>query len=122
MITICVVLEEGYESTFEHLAFRQLKGAYGCNLVAVPHNFPTLQEALDSLDMPKVFMLPPGRVESTPYRDYVMPEGDVAFILGSPQETLVGYVGDNQALHIDTPHPVDMMSISIAGVILYGHG
>ena len=122
MITICAVLETGYQSSFEHLAFRQLKGAYGCRLVCVPHDFLTLQEALDSLNMKKVFMLPRGRVDSSDFDEWKMPAEDVAFILGSPQETLVSFVGDNTALHIATPIPgPDLMAVCVAGIILHVH-
>ena len=88
MITILSLLEDGYESTFEHLAFRQLKGAYGCKLVCVPHDYPTLQEALDKTVGTKIFMLPPGRTNSTEFKDFVLPEEDIVFVFGSPQENL----------------------------------
>ena len=120
MITILAILEEGYESSFEHLAFRQLKGAYGCKLICVPHDFATLDEALESVDN-KVFMLPPNRVESTEFKDYKI-KGDTTFILGSPQETLKNYVGDNVALHITTKGNSDMMAVCVAAQVLYVYG
>lgn len=125
MITILVVLEKGYESSFEHLAFRQLKNAWGVNLCCVPHDCETLEEALDLVSNDTlVYMMLPGRVEhSTEFKDFVLPSGDVTFVLGSPQENLVNYVGNDIALHITTPNPsVDMMAVCVAGIILNEYG
>ena len=117
------MLEKGYESSFEHLAFRQLQGAYGCRLITVPHDYPTLQEALDSVNGEKIFMLPPGRVDhSQEFKDYELPDEDVTFVFGSPQESLVSYVGNHTALHITTLMPPDMMAVCVAGIVLYVHG
>jgi hypothetical protein len=124
MLTVLVNLEDGYESTFEHLAFRQLKGAYGCNLVSVGHDFATFQEALDFVVGTKVFLVPPGKTpRSTEYADWTPPEGDLVFCFGSPQEHMLDYIGNDTALHITTPDPtVDMMALSVAAIVLYGHG
>jgi hypothetical protein len=122
MLTILAVLEKGYESSFEHLAFRQLKAAYGCGLVCVPKDFPTLGDALEKTPGKKVFLLPPGRVDSEEFDDFELPDGDVVFVFGSPQETLAGYVGDNVALHITTPGQADMMAVCVAAQVLYGYG
>jgi hypothetical protein len=116
------MLEKGYESSFEHLTFRQLKSAYQVNLITVPHDFATLQEGLDAAVGTKVFMVPPGRVDhSTEFKNWVPPEGDLVFCFGSPQENLVKYVGDDIALHITTPKPADMMSVCVAAMVLYVH-
>jgi len=123
MITILSMLEEGYESSFEHLAFRQIKGAYGCKLICVPHHYTTMQEALDAAIGTKIFMLPPGRVDhSVEFKDLVLPEGDVVFVLGSPTENLISYVGDNASTHISTIDGIDLMAVCIAGIIMYVHG
>jgi len=124
MITILSMLEAGYESSFEHLAFRQLKGAFYCNLACVPHDYPTMQGALDAVSGTKIFMMPPGRSErSTEFADFVLPEGDVAFVLGSPQDSLLSYANRaSEILHITTPGGADMMSVSVAAIILYVHG
>jgi len=114
------MLEDGYESTYEHLAFRQLKGAYGCKLISIPHDYPTLQEGLDAAIGTKIFMVPPGRVlGSVEYSEYTIAGGDVVFIFGSPQEPLTSYVGDEVALHITTPNQVDMMAVCVAAQVLY---
>ena len=115
------MLESGYESSFEHLAFRQLKGAYMCGLICVPHDYPTLNEALESVSGQKVFMLPSGRVNSTEFREFT-PEDDVTFVFGSPQENLVNYVGDDIALHIPTKGQSDMMAVCVAAQVLHVHG
>ena len=114
------MLEDGYESTYEHLAFRQLKGAYLCTLINVPHDFATLQEALDGSVGTKLFMVPPGRVEtSVEFDPASLPAGDLVFVFGSPQESLATYVGDDIALHITTPNPtVDMMAVCVAAIVL----
>lgn len=122
MITILSMLEKGYESSFEHLAFRQLKGAYQCNLVCVPHNYSTLSEALDNVKGTKIFMLPPGRVTSEEFSNFKLPEGDVVFVFGSPQENLVKYVNNDIALHITTKGSSDMMSVCVAAQVLYVYG
>lgn len=122
MITILTMLEKGYESSFEHLAFRQLKGAYGCKLACVPHDYPTLQEALDNVPGKKVFLLPPGRINSVEFADWPLPDEDVVFVFGSPQEDLVKYVGDSSALHITTKSPSVMMAVCVAAQVLYVHG
>ena len=121
-ITILAVLEVGYESSFEHLAFRQLKGAYMCNLICVPHHFETLDIALKNAPGTKVFMLPPGRVDSKEFSDFELPDGDVTFIFGSPQETLKTFVGNDIALHITTAGLSDMMAVCVAAQVLYVHG
>jgi hypothetical protein len=123
MITLLGVLEKGYESTFEHLAYRQIRGAYLCRLVCVPHDYPTLQEALDKVSGTKVFLLPPGRVtHSTEFAEFVMPEGDVVFCFGSPQETMVKFIGEDIVLHITTTGTADMMAVTVAGMVMYVHG
>lgn len=123
MITILSMLEEGYESSFEHLAFRQLKGAYQCNLVCVPHNYSTFQEALDNTAGEKVFMVPPGRVaHSTEFSEYA-PTGDEVFCFGSPQESMASYISENDtALHITTPEATDIMAVCVAGIVLNEYG
>lgn len=123
MIKIITMLEDGYESTFEHLAFRQLKNAYQISLICVPHDYLTLGGALFAESVGElVFMVPPGRVPSTEFADY-MPVTDVTFVFGSPQENLVSYISDEIALHITTPNPsVDMMAVCVAAQVLHVHG
>ena len=123
MITILSMLEKGYESSFEHLTFRQLQGAYKCKLICVPHHFPTMQDGLDAAVGTKVFMVPPGRVErSTEFNDWTPPAGDLVFVFGSPQESLTSYVGNDVALHITTKGSSDMMAVCVAAQVLYVHG
>lgn len=124
MITILSMLEDGYESSFEHLAFRQIKGAYQCELICVPHHYATFQEALDNAVGTKIFMLPPERVNhSIEFKDFVLPEGDAVFCFGSPQESMIDYVTENDiALHITTHDNIDMMAVCVAGIVMYVHG
>ncbi len=124
MITILSMLEEGYESSFEHLAFRQLKGAYLCNLVCVPHDYATLSEALSATAGKKIFMVPPGRViDSVEFSGYVLPEEDVVFVFGSPQESLVSHITPSDTvLHIETPGDSVMMAVCVAAIVLEEHG
>ena len=123
MITILSMLEKGYESSFEHLSFRQLKGAYRCKLICIPHDYATLQEGLDAAIGKKFFMVPPGRVDrSVEFEDAWIPNEDVVFVFGSPQENLVRYVGDDDVLHITTEGSSDMMAVCVAAQVLYVHG
>jgi len=117
------MLEKGYESSFEHLAFRQLKGAYDCKLVCVPHNYDTMQEALDAQTGLLVFMVPVGRVDNSQnFDDWTMPEGDVVFVFGSPQENLTSFIHESTALHVATPAPIDMMAVCVAAQVLHVYG
>ena len=124
MITLLSMLEEGYLSSFEHLAFRQLKGAYGCNLISIPHDYPTLQDGLDAAIGTKVFLCPPGRVvHSVEMKDATLPSGDVVFVFGSPQEDLTSFITETDIVyHITTPNPVDIMAVSAAGIVLNEYG
>jgi len=100
-----------------------LKGAYQCNLVCVPHDFATMQEALAATAGKKVFLMPPGRVEtSVEFADWVMPNEDIVFVFGSPQDNLVSSLGADEALHITTQGTADMMAVCVAGVVMYVHG
>ena len=123
MITILSMLEKGYESSFEHLTFRQLQGAYRVNLVCVPHHFATMEAALAKVKGTKIFMVPPDRfLHSTEFSDWTPPKGDLVFVFGSPQEDLVSYIGGDIALHITTKGNSDMMSVCVAAMVLYVHG
>jgi len=118
-ITICGHLEDGYESSMEHLVWRQLKGAFGVKLLLAPKDYPTLEELIDSLKDKKVFLIPPGRVESQDFKDYKFPEGDINFIFGKPGDNLVRYVKEgDDVVSIYTPNNVDMMAVSAVGIIL----
>jgi hypothetical protein len=120
MKTVLAYLEEGYEVTYEHLAFRQLKGAYQCELVCIGHDFDTPEEALASVTGTKVFLLPPGRSNlSVEMADFVHPEGDVVYIFGRPSESMVRFIEEGDlAVHITTPGATDMMAVSVAGIVL----
>jgi hypothetical protein len=123
MITILSMLEKGYESSFEHLTFRQLQGAYRIKLICVPHNFVTMEDALLEAEGTKIFMVPRGRwPHSTEFKEWTPPAGDLVFVFGSPQENLVKYINDDFALHITTKGYSDMMSVCVAAMVLYVHG
>lgn len=124
MITILSMLEAGYESTYEHLTFKQVAGAYIVKLITIPHNYPTFQEGLDAAVGTKVFMVPPGRVaHSTDFSLWTPPPGDLVFCFGSPQESMKPYITPGDiALHINTPFAADMMAVCVAGIVLYVHG
>ncbi len=120
MITICGILEDGYEPTMEHLIWRQLKGAYDVKLVLVPLSFSTMREAIESLEGKNVFLIPPNRVAvSIDFNDYKLPKGDVNFIFGKPGDNLVKYVTEyDDVVSIHTPNNVDMMAVSVVGIVL----
>lgn len=119
MITVIGMLENGWESNMEHLVWRQLKGAWRFNLVLVPIDHPTLEEALAANEGERVFLIPPGRTPSIDLRDYRPPEGDVVYVFGRPGENLVRYVRDDDAVvSIATPGATDMMAISVVGIVL----
>ena len=119
MVTICGILEDGYESTMEHLMWRQLKGAYGVNLVLVPFHYPTMEEALDSLKGDKVFLIPPERVESQNFKDYNFPKEDVNYIFGKPGNNLVKYLKEeDDVVSLHTPNNVDLMAVCMVGIVL----
>lgn len=119
MITLLAYLEEGYESSFEHLAFRQLKGAYRCGLVCIGHDYTSPEEALESVKGTKIFMLPPGRLaRSVEFPEFELPP-DPVFIFGRPGETMVRFIGpEDLAVHITTPGKADMMAVTVAGIVL----
>lgn len=104
----------------ELLVWRQLKGAWKVPLVLVPKDFSTMEEALDAhKEYKKVFFIPPGRIESTDFRDFTLPEGDVIFVFGKPGENLVRFVHDDDSVvSIYTPGNTDMMAISVVGIAL----
>jgi hypothetical protein len=56
------------------------------------------------------------------FADFVPPEGDLVFCFGSPQETMVKFIGEEIALHITTPGTADMMAVTVAGMVMYVHG
>ena len=119
MITLIGMLEVGWEEDFEHLVWRQLKGAWKVNLKLIGHHYETMEEALESHDGPKVFLIPPGRTESIDFKDYIPPNGDIAYIFGRPGDTLVKYIQeDDVVISIHTPGKTDMMAISVVGIIL----
>jgi len=59
---------------------------------------------------------------SVEFSDFVLPEGDIVFCFGSPQETMVNFIGEEIALHITTPGSADMMAVTVAGMVMYVHG
>jgi hypothetical protein len=124
MITLVSMLEKENDLTFEHLCWRQMKGAYQCNLISVGYDCDTMEEALDMTVGTRVFMIPPGRVDhSIDMADYTPPTGDVVYIFGRPGDNLVSYVREEDTVvHITTPVIVDMMAVTVAGIILYEYG
>jgi hypothetical protein len=119
MITICGMLEKGWESNMEHLVWRQLKGAFGVNLILVPFHYKTMEEALKNLKGKKVFLIPPGRIKSINFYNYKKPIGDVNYIFGRPGDNLVRYVTDkDDVVSVHTPNNTDLMAISVVGIIL----
>lgn len=129
MITILTMLEAGYESTYEHLAFKQLSYAMQTNLTSIPHDYATFQEGLDAATGTRIFMTPPGRVaHSTEFKDWTPPAGDLVFCFGSPQNDMTSYITPTCiALHISKTKndslllPADMMAVCVAGIVVYGH-
>lgn len=114
------MLEKGYESTFEHLQWRQIKNAFDVNLVLVPHHYETMEEALASLNGKNIFLIPPGRIESIDMKDYELPKGDVNFIFGRPTDNLTKYVtSDDDVISFYTPKETDLMATTMAGIVLY---
>ncbi len=89
-------------------------------MVLVPKDYDTMEQALEAYsDHKKVFLIPPGRIESIDLKDFTLPEGNVLFIFGSPQENLVRYVTDQDTVvSIHTPGKADMMAISVVGIVL----
>jgi hypothetical protein len=119
LVTICGSLERGYESSMEHLTWRQLKGAYGVKLVLAPLHYPSLDEMIPNLKGKKIFFIAPGRTESEDFKDYVFPEGDINLIFGTATENLVRFVTeDDDVVSIHTPHTSVLMSTSVIGIIL----
>ncbi len=119
MITLIGMLEIGWEENFEHLVWRQLKGAWQVELKLVGHHYETMEQALDSHTGHKIFFIPPGRIESIDFNDFQPPEGDIAYIFGRPGDNLVKYIRENDmVVSIHTPGQTDMMAISVVGIIL----
>jgi len=118
-ITICGVLEDGYESTMEHLIWRQLKGAFGVKLLLAPKDFPTMRELVHSLKGRRIFFIPPGRMKSLDFYTYELPDGDVNLIFGRPGDNLVKYVrNEDDVVSIHTPNGTDMMAVSTVSIAL----
>jgi hypothetical protein len=123
MITLLGYLEDGYDCTFEQLAWRQMKAAWDVELLLVGHGYDTVQEALDVAQGHRVFLEPPGRIgRSEEFSDWLSPADDLVFIFGRPGESMVSYIREEDtALHITTPRNTDMMAITVAGIVLYEH-
>lgn len=118
-ITICGSLEKGYESSMEHLAWRQLKGAYGVKLVLAPLHYPSLDEMIPNLKGKKIFLIPPGRTESKDFREYSFPDGEINLIFGTARESLARFVtDDDDVVSIHTHKNTDLMATSTVGIIL----
>lgn len=122
MITVVAMLEDGYESTMEHLCWRQIRAAFKVNrLICIGHDCQTMTQALCrvSPEDRRVFVVPPGRTpKSVEFDDYSVPES-VVFIFGKPGNNLVKYIAErDDAVHITTPGPADLMAITVAGMIL----
>ena len=116
------MLEVNWKEGFEHLVWRQLKGAWLVNLKLIGHDYETMEEALESHNGPKVFFVPPERTESIDFKDYIPPKGDIAYIFGKPGDNLVKYIReDDMVVSIHTPGKSDMMAISVVGIILNEH-
>jgi hypothetical protein len=123
-IRVCGALEIGYAGDMEHLVWRQLKGAYGVELVLAPRDYPTMQDLIDNLTGKKIFLIPPGRMESKDLDTYELPDDEeINFIFGRPGDNLVKYVKEeDDVVSIHTPNDVDMMAISTAGIVLNRYG
>ena len=123
MITILTMLETGFDNSYEHNTFQQLKGAWGSKLISIPHDYDTFQEGLDAAVGTKVFMMRPGRYAgSTKFEEWSKPDGDLVFCFGSPVESLISFIKEGDtALHITTPFDADMMAVCVAGIVMYVH-
>lgn len=103
----------------EHLTWKQIEGAFGVELLLAPIDFPTMKELIDSLEGKKVFLIPPGRIESHDFAEYKFPKGDINFIFGRPGNNLVRHVTkEDDVVSVHTPNAVDMMAISTVGIVL----
>lgn len=118
MITLCGILEAGYEDGIEHRIWRQLRGAYKVNLALVPHDYESMEAALRTVRGHRVFLIPPGRVQSVELKAFRPPE-HVVYVFGRPGENLVRYIRDGDSvISIETPGNSDMMAVTVAGIVL----
>lgn len=78
--------------------WRQLKGAFRINkIIAVPGDFDTMRQALDSVQGDRVFLEPRGAFPVT-----AIPDGDIVLVLGNTAENNLAYAGDDETYVIAT--------------------
>ena len=123
MLTLCGMLEAGYDITLEHLIWRQMKGAFGVNLILARHDFPTIDDAIASLPPdPRVLLIPPGslgELEAVELSAYVPLGEDTVYCFGAPGENLVRFVRpEDTVVTLTTPTPTDLMAVTMAGILL----
>ena len=128
MLAVIAMLERGYEQTFEHLCWRQIKAAFQVDqLICVGHDCSDMSGAFELLEegYQRVFVVPPGRTnKSVEFGPFVIPtwRSGTAYIFGRPGDNLVRYIADaDLAVHITTLGIVDMMAVTVAGIVLRGN-
>jgi hypothetical protein len=128
MITVVGMWEPSfseYEQIVEYRMWKQTIAAFevdrwimvgeGPSRVTSFQSFETMPEALETITAHKVFLIP----EKGQELDFAFRSGDVAFIFGNADESLISFVGDKDEIaHIKTPKPVDMFAACVLPMVL----
>lgn len=102
--------------------WRQLKGAFRIKrIIAVPGDFPTMRQALDSAEGERVFLEPTGERTVA-----WIPEGPIVLVIGNTAENNLAYASDDETYRIETEgsddhnHLYGVNAAAIALAIRYG--
>lgn len=135
MITICSrweTLQMPFE--LEWQMWRQMRGAFhirrfvftpvmpGFEHVGILDQFPTMEEALESINGTKVFLEPQGvlRLDEVDLADMQDPEREFAIVLGNTSQDNLRLVENHGGIscRIETPGRTDLYGINAAAIAL----
>ena len=131
MITVVGMWEPSfseYEQIIEYRMWKQTIAAFnidrwimigkGPERVSSFEYAPTMQDALETINYQRVFMVP----ECGQELDKVWRTQDCAYIFGNADENLLNYVSDDRqrdwVAHLKTPRPVDMFAACVLPAVL----
>ena len=131
MITVVGMWEPSfseYEQIIEYRMWKQTIAAFnvdrwimvgkGPERVSSFEHAPTMQDALETINYQRVFMVP----ECGQELDKVWRTPDCAYVFGNADENLLNYVSDDRqrdwVAHLKTPKPVDMFAACVLPAVL----
>jgi hypothetical protein len=110
MVTVVGMLEREHPQKFEHLCWKQIRGAFQVKVILVGFDYETMQEALQHTVGHRVFFIPPNRTTSIDFKDFTPHEGDSVYVFGRPGDNLVKYINpEDTVVSIHTPGSNDLM-------------